>query len=272
MCPTCNEPSIGIKCQKCGTKTSIISICPSCRTELDSAFCERCKKKTQSYTYKKFPLKEKLVAAQEKIGIRAQEPFKGVKELISQDRISEPLEKGLIRQNQGLTVFKDGTIRYDATNCPLTHYKPNWVGTSIEKLVELGYEYDADGKPLTNSDQIIELKMQDVVIPIECAKHLLNVCKYVDMELEKFYGREIYYGIKSINELVGHLLIGLAPHTSVGIVGRVIGFTNTHVCFGTPNWHSACYFKVVSLGLGFMWKNKWLNQKWRIHQATNSIR
>ncbi len=239
MCTTCNEPSIGIKCQKCGTKTSIINICPSCRTELDSVFCERCKKKTLSYTYKKFPLKEKLVAAQEKIGLRAQEPFKGVKELISQDRISEPLEKGLIRQNHGLTVFKDGTIRYDATNCPLTHFKPKWIGTSVEKLVELGYEHDIDGKPLTDLDQIIELKMQDVVIPIECAKHLLNVCKYVDMELEKFYGREIYYGIKSIDELVGHLLIGLAPHTSVGIVGRVVGFTNTHVCFGTPNWHSA---------------------------------
>jgi DNA polymerase II large subunit len=31
----------------------------------------------------------------------------------------------------------------------------------------------------------------------------------------------------------------LAPHTSVGIVGRIIGYTETHVCFGTPNWHSA---------------------------------
>ena len=35
------------------------------------------------------------------------------------------------------------------------------------------------------------------------------------------------------------LVIGLAPHTSVGIVGRIIGYTETHVCFGTPNWHSA---------------------------------
>ena len=33
--------------------------------------------------------------------------------------------------------------------------------------------------------------------------------------------------------------MGLAPHTSVGIVGRIIGYTETHVCFGTPNWHSA---------------------------------
>jgi DNA polymerase II large subunit len=45
--------------------------------------------------------------------------------------------------------------------------------------------------------------------------------------------------VKNINDLVGHLIIGLAPHTSVGIVGRIIGYTNTHVCYGTPVWHSA---------------------------------
>jgi len=45
--------------------------------------------------------------------------------------------------------------------------------------------------------------------------------------------------VKNSDELIGHLIIGLAPHTSVGIVGRIIGYTETHVCFGTPNWHSA---------------------------------
>lgn len=239
MCTNCNEPSIGIKCQKCGNKTTIIHICSNCRTEIDSNFCERCKRKTITHSYKKFPLKEKLLLAQEKIGLRAQEPFKGVKELISQDRIAEPLEKGLIRQNLNLSVFKDGTVRYDATNCPLTHFKPKWIGTQVSKLKELGYEYDVDGNPLTHSDQMLEMKMQDVIIPIDCGKYLVDVCKFVDTELEKFYGKTSYYNVKSNDELVGHLLIGLAPHTSVGIVGRVIGFTNTHVCFGTPNWHSA---------------------------------
>ena len=51
--------------------------------------------------------------------IRAKEPFKGVEQLINQDKIPEPLEKGLIRQNFGLSVFKDGTVRFDATNSPL---------------------------------------------------------------------------------------------------------------------------------------------------------
>lgn len=239
ICKKCNEPSIGIRCSNCGEKTSVDYICPTCRTSLGSTFCEKCKKNTLSHTYQPFPLKKKLMLIQKKIGIRAQEPFKGVKELINQDKIAEPLSKGLIRQAFGLTVFKDGTVRFDATNSPLTHFKPSWIGTSIEKLKKLGYANDKNGKPLTDMDQIVELRMQDIIIPTESGKHLVDICKYIDTELEKFYGRTSFYNVKNIEELIGHLIIGLAPHTSVGIVGRIIGYTNTQVCFATPNWHSA---------------------------------
>ena len=239
QCPNCNEPSIGIKCSKCGTKTSIIYQCSNCRSFLETSFCEKCKRKAPSHSYKQFPLKERLINAQEKMGLRAQEPFKGVKELISQDRIPEPLEKGLVRQNFGLTTFKDGTIRFDATNSPITQFKPSWIGTSINQLKKLGYTHDINKNPITNEDQIIEIRMQDVIIPYESGKYLMSTCRYLDILLEKFYGKTPFYNVKNLEELVGHLIIGLAPHTSVGIVGRIIGFTETHVCFGTPNWHSA---------------------------------
>ena len=239
ICKKCNEPSIGIRCSNCGEKTSVSYICPRCRTTSNSTFCEKCKKNTLSYSYQPFPLKKKLLLIQKKIGVRAQEPFKGVKELINQEKIAEPLSKGLIRQNFGLTVFKDGTVRFDATNSPLTHFKPKWIGTSIDKLKELGYTKDVNGQPLSNPDQILELLMQDVIIPTESAKHLVDICKYIDTELEKFYNKKSFYNVKNIDELIGKLIIGLAPHTSVGIVGRIIGYTNTHVCFATPNWHSA---------------------------------
>ncbi len=238
-CNECNQPSIGIKCSKCGIKTSIIYQCGNCRDKLENPFCEKCKRKVSSHTYQAFPLKAKLLMAQEKMGLRAQEPFKGVKELISQDRIAEPLEKGLVRQSFGLTVFKDGTVRFDATNSPLTQFKPSWIGTSIEKLHSLGYTNDIDGQPLTNLDQIVELLMQDVIIPNESGRYLVSTCKYIDTILEKFYEKPIFYNVKNTDDLVGHLIIGLAPHTSVGIVGRIIGYTETHVCFATPNWHSA---------------------------------
>ena len=238
-CNQCDEPSIGIKCSKCGTKTTITYRCSSCRDILNEPYCEKCKRKAPAHSHKEFPLKAKLLSAQEKMGFRAQEPFKGVKELINQDKIAEPLEKGLVRQNLGLTVFKDGTVRFDATNSPLTQFKPSWIGTSIGKLKDLGYSHDIDRKPLENSDQIVELRMQDVIIPYENGKYLVSTCKYIDTLLEKFYGKSPFYNVKNSEDLVGHLIIGLAPHTSVGIVGRIIGYTETHVCFGTPNWHSA---------------------------------
>ena len=81
--------------------------------------------------------------------------------------------------------------------------------------------------------------MQDVVIPLDSAKHLLNVAKFIDEELVKLYGLEPFYNASSVEDLVGHLTVGLAPHTSVGIVGRIIGFTNSQVCLASPVWHSA---------------------------------
>ncbi len=239
ICKNCDLPSVSINCQKCGQRTIIEHTCPLCRSTLDSPFCQKCKKKIPTHSFKPFPLKERIIAAQEKIGVRVQEPFKGVMELISQDRIAEPLEKGLIRQSHDLTVFKDGTVRFDATNSPLTHFKPAWIGTPIPKLHELGYTTDIDGKPLVSADQTVEIKMQDVIIPNESGRYLVQTCKYIDTELVKFYGKSSFYNVKNNEELIGHLIIGLAPHTSVGIVGRIIGYTETHVCYGTPNWHSA---------------------------------
>ena len=239
FCIKCNQPSIGIKCSICGTKTAVNLECPKCRSALKEPFCEKCKRKAITHSHQPFPLKNKLLLAQEKMGIRAREPFKGVKQLINQDRIAEPLEKGLVRQNFGLTTFKDGTVRFDATNSPLTQFKPSWIGTPVEKLKSLGYSHDVDGKPLESEDQTVELRMQDVIIPYEIGNYLVSACKYIDVILEKFYGTHSFYNVKNSKELIGHLIIGLAPHTSVGIVGRIIGYTETHVCFATPNWHSA---------------------------------
>ena len=238
-CPECNEPSIGMKCAKCKTRATMTYRCGNCRQDADGPSCPRCKRKATSYSSRPFPLKQRLLAAQEKMGIHAQKPFKGVRDLISQDKIAEPLEKGLARQAHGLTAFKDGTVRFDATNSPLTQFRPSWIGTSIEELRGLGYTEDIDGRPLEDPGQLVELRMQDVIIPHESGRYLVSACRYIDELLTKFYGKEPFYRVKDTTGLIGHLVIGLAPHTSVGIVGRIIGYTETHVCFATPNWHSA---------------------------------
>jgi len=61
----------------------------------------------------------------------------------------------------------------------------------------------------------------------------------VDDLLEKVYGVSRYYNVRRIEDLIGHLVIGLAPHTSVGILGRIAGFTTHNVCYAHPVWHSA---------------------------------
>ena len=53
-----------------------------------------------------------------------------------------------------------------------------------------------DGKPLENIDQIIELRMQDVVIPNESGRYLVSTCKYIDTLLVKFYGKSSFYNVK----------------------------------------------------------------------------
>src|SRR3712207_9335986 len=58
-------------------------------------------------------------------------------------------------------------------------------------------------------------------------------------ELVKLYELEPFYDLSSLDGLVGHLIVGLAPHTSVGIVGRIIGFADSQVCLSSPIWHSA---------------------------------
>ncbi|RLG97588.1 DNA polymerase II large subunit, partial [Candidatus Bathyarchaeota archaeon] len=139
----------------------------------------------------------------------------------------------------GLSVYKDGTIRFDATNAPLTHFKPSEIRVSVERLRELGYTHDYMGNPLKSPEQICELKIQDVIIPEDSVEYLMKVANFVDELLVKVYGLKPFYNVKSPKDLVGHLIIGLAPHTCAGILGRIIGFTKLKVCFAHPLWHSA---------------------------------
>jgi DNA polymerase II large subunit len=239
-CNSCRLPCIGTHCRACGASTMLRNLCVVCREEVeDGGKCARCGKEGRTYSSVNFPLKFVLEQAKKKLGVDPQEPFKGVKSLMSTHRSAEPLEKGILRQKHGLHAFKDGTIRFDATNEPLTHFKPAWISVSIEKLRELGYTHDYLGRDLTSPDQIVELMMQDVIIPRDSAKHLVNAAKYIDEELVKLYDLEPFYSLSSLDGLIGHLIVGLAPHTSVGIVGRIIGFADSQVCLASPIWHSA---------------------------------
>ena len=64
-----------------------------------------------------------LKEAEKTLEMRSKEPLKGVKILMGKNKSAEPLEKGILRQNYDLYAFKDGTIRYDATNEPFNSFE-----------------------------------------------------------------------------------------------------------------------------------------------------
>ena len=172
--------------------------------------------------------------------------IKGVRGTSNKKHVPEHLAKGILRAKHLLAVNKDGTIRYDMTQLPMTHFKPKEIGTSIARLRELGYRQDIRGKPLERDDQVIELLPQDIVLPA-CPESgdegsdtvLFRVSQFVDDLLQHMYGLQPFYNLSTPEDLVGHSIIALAPHTSAGIIGRIIGFSKTQGFFAHPLLHAA---------------------------------
>jgi DNA polymerase II large subunit len=170
------------------------------------------------------PVGEMFQAALEVANVRGLE-VKGVQGMISKSKTPESIEKGVLRAKNGVFVFKDGTIRVDATDVPLTHFTPSEVGIDVETARRLGYTRTAGGGEVESPDDLLELKVQDVIIPNSCVDYLLSAARFIDDLLMRFYGLEPFYNVRTRNDFVGHLVVGLAPHTSGGVLSRVVGFT-----------------------------------------------
>jgi len=216
-CPKCNTVTFHLVCP-CGTHTEVLE------GKLEKQHIN---------------LSEELERAQKNIKEHTlPETIKGVIGTISRHKTPEPLEKGILRAKHNVYVFKDGTIRFDMTDAPLTHFKPKEIGVTLKRLKELGYSKDYLGAELQNEEQICELRVQDVIVSTACAEYFIQVSKFIDDLLAKFYGVDRFYKIKKIQDLTGHLVVGLAPHTSAGTLGRIIGFTSAQVCFMHPFFHA----------------------------------
>jgi len=226
-------------CTKCNKRTEYIRSCPSCGRETNEEFCKSCNRLTVTYSERGVNLREDITRVKKALGGSIPSDTKGVKKLMNRGKIPEILEKGFLRARHGLNVYKDGTIRFDSTDIPLMHFKPKEVNASIEQLINLGYTHDIENDPLINDDQILELKIQDVVLNLDNGEFLYRVSKYVDDMLELVYGIPRYYNITRISDLIGHFVIGLAPHTSSGITGRIIGFTSVKGNLAHPYWQAA---------------------------------
>ncbi|NTV22884.1 MAG: DNA polymerase II large subunit [Nanoarchaeota archaeon] len=237
-------------CMACKKETSFPS-CEDCKTRTVRMFsCDKCgmTEKKCVHESRNFRRKEVDIAKAFKTFTTGSIPelVKGVRGTSNKDHTPEHLFKGILRARNNIYVNKDGTTRYDMIETPITHFKPSEIGTTLPKLKELGYLLDIHGNALVDQDQVLELKPQDCILPGVTASAdetaddtLFKVANFIDDELEQLYKLPRYYNLKSKKDLVGHLIIGLAPHTSAGIVGRLIGFSKTQGMFTHPMFHAA---------------------------------
>ncbi|MEM2954707.1 MAG: DNA polymerase II large subunit [Candidatus Nanoarchaeia archaeon] len=246
FCENCRRETIYFICESCGNKTKQLYFCSSCSRKIASESCPL-HGKAKIFAEQKIDIKHYFESAlkyleQEEIP----RLIKGVRGTSSVKHIPENLAKGILRAKHNLHVNKDGTIRYDATEVPLTQFRAKEIGVSIEKLKELGYNKDIDGKELKNEEQLLELKPHDVILPCspdsldeKADEVFIRVADFIDDLLVKFYKLEPFYNVKKREDLVGHLLLCIAPHNCAGVVGRIIGFSKTQCFFASPYMHAA---------------------------------
>jgi DNA polymerase II large subunit len=247
-CTECQEITYTSRCEKCGAHTIAIMTCSKCGRETVMERCPGCDLPTTCSQRVSLNVKGEYAKAMERLGIKPDSValVKGVKGVISREKAVEAMEKGILRAIRNIFVFKDGTTRFDMIDLPLTHIRPNEVRVSVEKLRSLGYVKDTYGYDLQNGSQVVELRPQDLLISDSCAEYMVNVAQFMDDLLVKCYGLEPFYNVKKLDDLVGHLVIGLAPHTSAGVLARIVGFTRANVGYAHPFFHAAkrrnCFF------------------------------
>ena len=246
-CPQCGEITFLNRCE-CGGHTTAIFTCTKCGRETTESRCPACNGQVSCSQRISLDVKGEYAKAMERLGMKADSValVKGVKGVISREKTVEAMEKGILRAKQNIFVFKDGTTRFDMIDLPLTHIRPDEIRVSVEQMRALGYMKDTKGYELQNGSQVVEMHPQDLLVSDSCAEYMVSVAKFMDELLVKCYGLEPFYNIAKPADLVGHLVIGLAPHTSAGVLARIIGFTRANVGYAHPFFHAAkrrnCFF------------------------------
>jgi DNA polymerase II large subunit len=152
VCKDCGKEGFSFRCE-CGGYTEKKRVCPKCNIPAPDK-CPKCGKETTAVAKMQIDVKKLYHQALERLGEREPDSLKGVLGLSSRDKTPEPLEKGILRAKYGINIFKDGTVRYDLTDLPLTHFRSDEIGTSPEILCSLGYTVDMHGQPMTAVNQV----------------------------------------------------------------------------------------------------------------------
>ncbi len=164
---------------------------------------------------------------------------KCMKKIASRDQTPEAIEKGLLRAKFQLPVFRDGTVRFDMSDVPVTHFTPKEIGVAWQTIESLGYTHDIEGNPLQNDTQMLEIFPQDFIVAKNAGEFFVRTAQFIDDLLVRYYGMEPYYNVNTPDDLVGHLICALAPHTSGGVLSRIIGWADCSGGYAHPLFHAA---------------------------------
>ncbi|MBS3091483.1 DNA polymerase II large subunit [Candidatus Pacearchaeota archaeon] len=246
-CKKCKEEKIYPKCENCGEVCEKMMYC----TECEKNYIGKCEEHNigVSFRRKEIDIVHYFENAKKILGMQnggAPAIIKGIRGTSNKEHNCEHLGKGFLRAKHNLNVNKDGTIRYDMTEMPITHFKPKEIGTSVEKLKELGYEYDFYGNKLEDKEQIVEIFPHDIILS-SCPSSgderaddvFFNVANFIDDELEKLYGAEKFFNAKNKEDIIGAYFACIAPHICTATVGRLIGFSKTQSLLASPYMHAA---------------------------------
>lgn len=252
-CEKCNNETIYAVCEKCNSRTKKKFYCRKCDKMSEEDYCKQQWKygdelrdhgKCQSFKEKKIDINYYYELAMKNSGARDIQLIKGIRGTSNDEHIPEHPMKGILRAKNNIYVNKDGTVRYDMTEMACTHFKPKEARVSVEKLKNMGYDKDCYGNELKDENQIVELKVQDVILPAcetgleeGADKVLFRVCNFIDDLLEKLYGLPRYYNLKDKNDVIGQLCVAMSPHTAAGIVSRIVGFSKTQGFLAHPLLH-----------------------------------
>ncbi|OIO42080.1 DNA polymerase II large subunit [Candidatus Pacearchaeota archaeon CG_4_10_14_0_2_um_filter_05_32_18] len=238
-CDNCREETIYPVCEKCNEKSVL--------QEVEQKFYGGSKK--TNFSKRKVNIEHYFQSAIKSLGLANGEVpvlVKGIRGTSSEKHDLENLAKGILRAKFNLAVNKDGTIRYDMTELPITHFKPKEIFVSVDKLKELGYEKDVYGANIENDNQVIELMPHDIILPCcpdsgdERADDVfVNIANFIDALLERFYKLPKFYNIKNREGLIGQLAVCMAPHNCAGVISRIIGFSKTQGLLASPYMHAA---------------------------------
>lgn len=243
-CAACALDMVAAKCYRCGSQCLQQYFCKICGYGSDP----ECRHgRASKFSTRKITIGKLYEAAAAKAGNKVvPDNFKGVRGTSNKEHVTEHLLKGILRAKHDICVNKDGTTRYDMTQLGITHFRPKEIGLGISKAHELGYTIDIHGKELAADDQVLEIKPQDIILPSGsestnegAGKVLMRIAEFSDDLLEKLYGLPRYYNLQNEEDLIGHLVLGIAPHTSAAIAGRIIGFSKTQGFFAHPMFHAA---------------------------------